>query len=181
MKVLRNSLKAKVGLVIAVLASLSLVVPAFTAAAAPLVRSRSVAHSTLIRGTVVARGLRRHTLVISAPNGTVRTLRLTSARKARSTALGTSIFARSIRLGDGTYRVLGVKKFGHAKKARIRATVVRSLTSRTVLSGGGSVFSIRSRSQFHAHIVGATSQLGTGSTVIESVDVSRGGVDQTSV
>jgi len=98
------------------------------------------------RGVVVAKEKNRGTIVTASRSGIVRTVRVESGLgKVR---VGQRVVVKAQRLGDGTFRLQKIRVVGKAAKARVRATVVRHQTrlGRIVLSAGGSVFALRSKS-----------------------------------
>ena len=98
------------------------------------------------RGVVVAKEKNRGTIVTASRSGIVRTVRVESGLgKVR---VGQRVVVKAQRLGDGTFRLQKIRVVGKAAKARVRVTVVRHQTrlGRIVVSAGGSVFALRSKS-----------------------------------
>jgi hypothetical protein len=97
------------------------------------------AGATRFGGVVVAKQPQRHVLVVASRTGAVRTVR-TSSLHIR---VGSRVVVNARLLRDGTFRASRVAVHGRARRARIRAVVVRRLNGRKLVSAGHSVFSIR--------------------------------------
>jgi hypothetical protein len=101
----------------------------------------SAATATAWKGVVVAKDVKRGTVVTASANGTVRT-----ARSAKTGALkiGQRLDVRGVALADGTFKTLSVKIAGHAKTTRLKAVVVRNQKAQKQLlvSAGGSTFAL---------------------------------------
>jgi hypothetical protein len=94
----------------------------------------ATAAPTAIRGTVVAKHVRKGTVVLAGPKGLGVTVRL-ALRRVR---LGDRISVVGSRLRDGTIRASRLHVLSHVKAARIRGLVVkRSATALRVASGHG--------------------------------------------
>ncbi len=145
------------------------VLPAAATAATPAPSAKPV----VVKGVVVAREGARGTLVVAQSGGVVRTLRTTAARR-----VGSRVVAKATRLADGTFAAVKVSGKHVARKARVRAVVIRSVGGRIMLSAGGSVFSIGAGR--HTAAVGASSDLTPGTAVdtTVSIDPSSGSVEQ---
>lgn len=91
------------------------------------------------KGVVVAKDVKRGTVVTASANGVVRTTR---SPKARSLRLGQRLDVRATALADGTFKALSVRASGRAKTARVKAVVVRyqKAQKRLLVSAGGSTF-----------------------------------------
>lgn len=100
------------------------------------------AAAATVKGVVVAKNPLRKAVVVAAPNGSLRTV-ATSAWK--STRIGSRVLANARALQDGTFSARGFRVTGRVGKARVRAVVVKHERSshRYLVSGGGSVFSLR--------------------------------------
>jgi hypothetical protein len=99
----------------------------------------AAANAGAFRGVVIAKNAKRNALVTAAANGTVRTVR--APRAFRRIGLGTLVAVKAARLPDGTFAARGTKQLRRAKRARIRATVVKRAGKKLYLSAGNSVFS----------------------------------------
>ena len=99
----------------------------------------AAANAGAFRGVVIAKNAKRNALVTAAANGTVRTVRAPKA--FRRIGLGTLVAIKAARLPDGTFAARGTKQLRKAKRARIRATVVKRAGKKLYLSAGNSVFS----------------------------------------
>jgi len=95
-----------------------------------------------IKGVVVAKNPLRKAVVVAAPNGSLRTIATSSWK---STRIGSRVRANAQALQDGTFAAGGFRVTGRVSKARVRAVVVKYERSshRYILSGGGTVFSLR--------------------------------------
>ena len=98
------------------------------------------------RGVVVAKEKNRGTIVTASRSGVVRTIRVESG--LGKVHVGQRVAVKAKRLADGTFSLQKIRVVGKAAKARLRATVVRHQTrlGRIVVSAGGSVFALRSKS-----------------------------------
>jgi hypothetical protein len=103
----------------------------------------SVAGAARWNGVVVAKDGARQAFVTASRGGTVRTVR--SPARFASLRIGAKVAVRGLRLSDGTFRSHSVRKIGRSKLAFLDAVVVRQRGNRgrTILSGGGTVFSMR--------------------------------------
>ena len=110
-----------------------------TLAAAVATLYPAAAGAARFGGVVVAKQPKRHALVVASRAGTVRTVR-TSALRFR---VGSRVVVSARLLRDGTFRASRIAVRGHARRARIRAVVVRRLNGRKLVSAGHSVFAIR--------------------------------------
>lgn len=110
------------------IAALSVVLPATAGAAT-------------FRGAVIAKDAARKALVTASSDGTVRTVRLNAT--FNRFRVGSTVLVRGAKLPDGTYSAAAVRRLGKARGTQVRATVVRQLGARLVMSAGGSVFALR--------------------------------------
>ena len=103
----------------------------------------SVAAAAKWNGVVVAKDGARQAFVTTSRGGTMRTVR--APARFASLRIGAKVAVRGLRLSDGTFRSQGVRKLGRSKLALLDAVVVRQNGNRgrTILSGGGTVFSMR--------------------------------------
>jgi len=103
----------------------------------------SVAAAAKWNGVVVAKDGARHAFVTASPGGTMRTVR--APARFGSLRVGAKVAVRGLRLSDGTFRSRSVRRLGRSKLALLNAVVVRQrgYRGRTILSGGGTVFSMR--------------------------------------
>jgi hypothetical protein len=99
----------------------------------------AAANAGAFQGVVIAKNAKRNALVTASANGTVRTVRAPKA--FRKVGLGTLVAVRANRLPDGTFAARGTKQLRRAKRARVRATVVKRTGKKLYLSAGNSVFS----------------------------------------
>lgn len=102
----------------------------------------SAAPATAWKGVIVAKDVKRGTIVTASAGGVVRTAR---TPRARSLRLGQRLAVRGTALADGTFKALSVKSAGRAKTARVKAVVVRyqKAQKRMLVSAGGSTFALR--------------------------------------
>jgi len=98
----------------------------------------AAANAGAFRGVVIAKNAKRNALVTASANGTVRTVRAPKA--FGKVALGALVAVRANRLPDGTFAARGTKQLRKAKRARVRATVVKRTRKKLYLSAGNSVF-----------------------------------------
>src|SRR5262245_48475975 len=98
----------------------------------------AAAGAATFKGSVVGRDAKRGAIAVAAANGSVHTVRVAHLR-----SLGARVTVRAARRSDGTFRATHVATSGRASHARVHGVVVRSVASRTFLSAGGSVFSVR--------------------------------------
>lgn len=101
----------------------------------------ATAGAATFRGAVVAKDAARKALVTASSDGTVRTVRLHA--KFNRFRVGSTVVVRGAKLPDGTYSAAAVRRLGKARGTHVRATVVRQLGARLVMSAGGSVFALR--------------------------------------
>jgi hypothetical protein len=101
----------------------------------------ATAGAATFRGAVIAKDTARKAIVTASSDGTVRTVRLHA--KFNRFRIGSTVVVRGAKLPDGTYSAAAVRRLGKARGTHVRATVVRRLGARLVLSAGGSVFALR--------------------------------------
>lgn len=103
----------------------------------------SVTAAAKWNGVVVAKDGARQAFVTASRGGTMRTVR--APGRFGSLRVGAKVAVRGLRLSDGTFRSQSVRKLGRSKLALLDAVVVsqRGNRGRTILSGGGTVFSMR--------------------------------------
>jgi hypothetical protein len=101
----------------------------------------TAAPATAWKGVVVAKDVKRGTVVTSSANGVARTTR---TPKARTLKLGQRLDVRATALADGTFKALSIKSSGRAKTVRIKAVVIRNQRAqkRLLVSAGGSTFAL---------------------------------------
>ena len=106
-------------------------------AAAPAV----AAPASAWKGVVVAKDVKRGTVVTASPTGVARTVRTPAARTLR---LGQKVDVRATELADGTFTAVGIRSSGRAKTVRMKAVVVRNQRAqrRLLVSAGGSTFAL---------------------------------------
>lgn len=144
--------------------------------------ARHHAATARAQGTVIARNFARHTLVI-ARAGVAHTLRFGSPRPVASARLGSTLVATVTPLADGTDKASSIRVIGHARRVRVKATVVASSRAHLVLSAAGSVFSVgalgRPAPSRRAHL--ATRAPAPGEVVDATLAVSTTSVQPASV
>ncbi|HYM64051.1 MAG TPA: hypothetical protein VES61_05170 [Gaiellaceae bacterium] len=115
----------------------------YLVALAALMALPSVAAAAKWNGVVVAKDRARQAFVTASPGGTLRTVR--APARFGSLRVGAKVAVRGLRLSDGTFRSRSVRRLGRSKLALLDAVVVRQRGNRgrTILSGGGTVFSMR--------------------------------------
>jgi hypothetical protein len=103
----------------------------------------SVAGAAKWNGVVVAKDGARQAFVTTSRGGTMRTVR--APARFASLRIGAKVVVRGLRLSDGTFRSQAVRRIGRSRLALLDAVVVRQNGNRgrTILSGGGTVFSMR--------------------------------------
>ena len=156
-----------------VLLAAALATPAVASVAS---HSRTVSKVTTTTGTVIAKDVRRHTLVVTSGSGVVHTIRL-APKVLASARAGEKITARTTSLADGTVRTSALHRVGSATRATIRATIVSSHSGRVLLSAGGSVFAVSTGRVAHSQPDAGTS---TGENVDVTVGISQDGLAQMS-
>jgi hypothetical protein len=137
-----------------------------------IVAAPAVAQGGTLRGVVIAKEAKRHTVVIADRNGTVSTLRAgKSAGKAR---IGRLLEARVAKLPDGTYSAGALRPLGKAKHIHVKGVVIKRQGARLVLSAGHSVFVVRLRAAKRSS--SNDGALGPGDEVDVNADVGSGGL-----
>lgn len=158
----------------ALLSAATLATPAMAAATS---HSRALAaKATGTTGVIIAKNVRRHTIVVTSASGTARTIRLTPRALAKA-RVGEGVTSRTKRLADGTYSASTLVFTGTAVKARVRGTVVMSHAGKMLLSAGGSVFAISTGRTAHSQSPTSSS---TGEEVNVTVAISQSSLDLTS-
>ena len=99
----------------------------------------AAANAGTFRGVVIAKNAKRNALVTASAHGIVRTVRAPKA--FRRIGLGTIVAVKAAKLPDGTFLARGTKQLRKAKRAHVRATVVKRAGKKLYLSAGNSVFS----------------------------------------
>jgi hypothetical protein len=101
----------------------------------------TAAPATAWKGVVVAKDVKRGTVVTASASGAVRTAR---SPKARTLKIGQRLDVRGTALADGTFKAVAVKANGRAKTAKVKAVVVRwqNAQKRLLVSAGGSTFAL---------------------------------------
>lgn len=141
--------------------------------AALAVLAAGPARAAVWTGTVVAKDPARAAVVTASPGGVMRTLRAAPSR-IRSLRLGHRVSARAARLADGTFRAGSVRVVGRAKRATIRAVVVRyeRRRSRYLVSAGGTVFAVARASG--TRLLASSHEAKPGDQVVATVTVQPG-------
>lgn len=93
------------------------------------------------KGVVVAKDVKRGTVVTASANGVARTVR---TPRSRTLKLGQRLAVRATALADGTFKAIAVTASGRAKTVRMKAVVVRNQRAqkRLLVSAGGSTFAL---------------------------------------
>jgi hypothetical protein len=119
----------------------TLVLLALAAGLLAVATPAEAAPSTAWKGVVVAKDVKRGTVVTAAASGAVRTAR---TPKARSLKIGQRLQLRGTALADGTFKAVAVKADGRARSAKLKAVVVRwqKAQKRLLVSAGGSTFAL---------------------------------------
>ena len=140
----------------------------------------AAAPATAWKGVVVAKDVKRGTVVTASATGTARTVR---TAKARSLALGQRLDVRGTALADGTFAAVSVRASGRAKATRLKAVVVRNQAAqrRLIVSAGGSTFALRRAKGVRALASVTRSGLRAGDRISASVTVTPGSLEATSV
>lgn len=140
---------------------------------AGLAVAASPASAASFKGVIVAKDAPRSAVAVASANGTIHTFR---SAKARGLRVGQVVSASGTKLGDGTYRAATLRVTGHAKTARIRATVVRNQKAqrRFLVSGGQTTFALRSRTSARALASRSDEGPKPGDVIAAKVDVSTG-------
>jgi hypothetical protein len=141
---------------------LAVLVPVAAAAAAVAVPT---AGAGTFKGVVVKRDAARHTIAVASSTGVVRTVRANRLRAA-----GTRVSVTAATLGDRTFRASRVGVLGRAGAARVHGVVLRQLPTRTLVSAGASVLSIRTTGKTFASANG----LRPGTVVNTRVRIANG-------
>jgi hypothetical protein len=141
-------------------------------AAGLLVALPATASAAGWKGVVVAKDVKRGTVVTASARGKIRTLR--APAKARTLAVGQRVDVKARPLADGTFAARSVRVLGRAARATIRAAVVRhqARLGRTILSAGESAFAVRT-SPGRA-LSAASDGLAPGDVIVAVVDVTGG-------
>lgn len=140
----------------------------------------SASTATAWRGVVVAKDVKQGTVVTASPTGAARTVH---TAKARALRLGQRLDVRATALADGTFRALSLEAAGRAKKARLKAVVVRNQSAqrRLLVSAGGSTFALRRAAATRALASAGGSGLKAGDRIDAAVTLTPTTVQATSV
>ena len=97
--------------------------------------------ATAWKGVVVAKDVKRGTVVTASAGGAVRTARSANVHVFK---IGQRLDVRGTALADGTFRAATVKANGRARTAKVKAVVVRwqKAQKRLLVSAGGSTFAL---------------------------------------
>ena len=106
-----------------------------------LVAGSATAAPATVKGVVVAKHMRKHTVVLAGAKGLGVTVRV-APRRVR---LGDRVNVVGKRLRDGTIRASRLHVVSHVKKARIRAVVVKRLAHGFRVASGHSLLTIHTR------------------------------------
>jgi hypothetical protein len=137
---------------------------------------RGTARIATWSGVIVDKdGERGRVVVTTGRGGTVRTLR-TSKRTAARVRAGQLVKLRGERLGDGTYRLRGVRVTGRARRTQVRAAVVDRARGRYLLAAGGSVFSLRTPGSKRTPRA-SSAAIGAGDLMIAGVRMTSRGLE----
>lgn len=142
------------------------------ASAVAVLAAPAVAQGSTLRGVVIAKEAKRHTVVVASRTGTVSTLR--AGKRAGRARLGRLLVARVAKLPDGTYSAGSLRPLGRASHVHVSAVVVRRQGATLVLSGGNSVFTLHLRTA--ARSSADDGSLSPGDEVEVDADVHGGGL-----
>lgn len=154
--------------------------PALLVGAAVAAAFPAAASAASWSGTVVAKDTDRGSVVAVSRAGQARTVRAPAA-KLRRVRVGSRIAIRAGRRSDGTYAARSLRVGRTARRARLRAAVVRHepRLRRYLVSAGGSVFAIRSRGARRARA--AATRIDTGDLVVADVTIGNGRIHSTHI
>ena len=143
----------------------------FTLAAAVLAVP---ATASAFSGVVLAKKPARDAFVIASRGGVVRTVRATPKRLG-SIRAGQRLVFSARRLSDGTFKAGSLRVSGQARRAPLRATVVRHRGSSYLLSAGGSMLGVKALARGFSSV----SSRGhcVGDIVIGTVRIGRHGLE----
>ena len=135
------------------------------------------ATASAFRGVAVAKDQARHSVVVAAKGGVVRTVR--APGRLGSIRLGHRVVYSARRLADGTFRATDIRSTGPARRAVLRGVVVRNQPRlrRLLLTAGGTVLSVRAPSRGFASNRGP----GAGDRVEVRVHVRGNGLNAISI
>ena len=135
------------------------------------------ATASAFSGVAVAKDQARHSVVVAAKGGVVRTVR--APGRLGSLRLGHRVTYSARRLSDGTFRATTIRSAGVARSAVLRGIVVRNQPRlhRVLLTAGGTVLSVRAPARGFASNRGPHA----GDRVEVRVRVAGNGLDATSL
>ena len=135
------------------------------------------ATASAFRGVAVAKDQARHSVVVAAKGGVVRTVR--APGRLASIRLGHGVTYSARRLSDGTFRATSIHSTSLARHAVLRGVVVRNQRRlhRVLLTAGGTVLSVRAPARGFASNRGPRA----GDRVEVRVSVSGSGLIATSL
>jgi hypothetical protein len=135
------------------------------------------ATASAFRGVALAKDSARHSVIVAAKGGLVRTVR--APGRLGSVKPGHRVVYAGRRLSDGTFRAVSLHASGSVRHAVIRGIVVRNQPRlhRLLISAGGSVFAVRAPSRGFASKGG----LRAGDRVEVRVNISRSGLGAGSI
>jgi hypothetical protein len=133
-------------------------------AATALVPAGAQAAAGQFKGTVVAKDGARQTVVTASASGKVRTVRV--AKGVKKYRVGQRLVVRGAAAADGTYAARKIRVNGRARKARVRAAVVKRTAARYLVTAGKSTFSIRRKARGAAS---ASSAINPGDIIVADV------------
>jgi hypothetical protein len=135
------------------------------------------ATASAFRGVAVAKDQARHSVVVAARAGVVRTVR--APGRLGSIRLGHRVTYSARRLSDGTFRATAIRSAGLVRHAVLRGVVVRnqSRLHRLLLTAGGTVLSVRAPARGFASNRGPRS----GDRVEVRVRIRGSGLSATSI
>jgi hypothetical protein len=101
------------------------------------------ATASAFSGVAIAKDQARHSVVVAAKGGVVRTVR--APGRLGSIRLGHRVSYAARRLSDGTFRATSIRSTGRAGRAALRGVVVRNQPRlhRLLLTAGGTVLAVR--------------------------------------
>lgn len=138
------------------------------AVAAVVVALPATAGAATVKGTVVAKDVKRGTLATAARGGAVTTLRTRAVRRYR---VGQRVVASAAARADGTYAASRIRSVGRAKRARVSGAVVQAARGGYLVSAGSSTFAISRRTRAAA---AAVSGPRPGDVVVADVKLAGG-------
>jgi hypothetical protein len=134
------------------------------------------ATASAFSGVVLAKKPARGAFVVASRGGVVRTVR--APRRLGAVGVGWRLVFSARRLSDGTFKAGTLRVGGRARRAPLRAVVVRHRGSSYLISAGGSVLAVRALARGFS----ALSRSGhrAGDIVLGTVRIGRHGLETSS-